>query len=117
MVFFSPLRGLEVRTFSKPYQRPLERQSKPPTRAAPVRELWCYRWVVFPVENLTRDNHGLLDAVGLSPAPVLLNELVGVGVPAQHFDGPCIIWRSGDVLVDPSCRVVPVHRRASSPHP
>jgi hypothetical protein len=71
---------------------------------------------MFPVECLTRDNHGLLDAMGLSPAPVLLDELVGVGVPAQHLDGPCIIGRGGDVLVVPSGRVVPLHRRASS-HP
>src|SRR5215208_2549255 len=71
---------------------------------------------VFPEEHLARNNHGLLDVVGLSPPPVLLDELLGVGVPAQQLNGPCIIGWGGDVLVGPSRRIVPVHRRASS-HP
>ena len=78
--------------------------------------LRCNRRVMVPEVHFTRDDHSLLDTMGLSPYPVLLDELVGIGVAAQHLDWPRIIGRGGDILVVAGRRVVPVHRsRVSFP--
>ena len=70
---------------------------------------------VVPEERYTRDDHSLLDAMGLSPSPVLLDKLFRVGVSAQHLDRPRIIEWDGNILVVAGRRVVAVHLRVSFP--
>src|SRR5215204_2139191 len=50
---------------------------------------------------------------GCAPSPVLLDELIGVRVAAEHLYSLSVVYGFGSVLHSPHDGVVPIHRASS----